>query len=223
MAGPKIGAFVNRSVTETLEAPELDAGDQGTVAPDLPHGAEAAEYADAALHTANSATEPTPETDPAVFVDMGNNLEWDDPSRGGIPPDPPKCVQQRLKNLGRGWRWMSVPHVRKLGMRNYESVSLTKEEKRAIRNGTDIGHPTISIGVDNTLRWREDSWLASCPLRLVEARERLKRQRTIDQTKLSLSTEETEENMKRTARNKGIKGFKVKIDVAQGQGDPRMF
>ena len=73
---------------------------------------------------------------------------------------------------------------------------LTKEEKKAIRAG-DIGHPTISIGVDNTLRWREDSWLASCPRRLAEAREKLKLTRTIDQTKLSLNTEEIEGHLQR--------------------------
>ena len=129
------------------------------------------------------------ESEASVYGMDLSDLELDEPL--GRAPDPPKCIQERLRREEKVWRWVSKPTVKYMGMRQYLTVSPTSEERDKIKNGDCPGG--VDVDVENKITWREDAWLAAIQRRLHERRVMQKFIRTNDQTKVALSTEQLKE------------------------------
>lgn len=130
-----------------------------------------------------------------------------DPGMSKIP-DPPKRVLQRLNRLDRVWRWMSYPTVDSQGLRGYETVSATTEE----RNDIDAGRDTpagIKVDASNHIRWREDAFLASVPRKRYITMLLAKMVRTKNATEKSLKLDDFHEALRRSGLGTGY------INVAQ--------
>ena len=97
----------------------------------------------------------------------------------GVVPEPPALLAERLKREDKVWRWLMTGHTRWQGKRGYESVSLNVKEREWVDRHAPFG---LHVGADNTLRWREDGWLAAMPRRLREHIDRAKAARNREQS-----------------------------------------
>jgi hypothetical protein len=157
--------------------------------------------------------EPVPDEAHAEIMGMDlQELELLNPTLTRAP-EPPKCVMKRLRRSDHVWRWLSTPHVKFAGMRNYQTVSPTEEEKRKIDDGD--AQAGVFVSPDNRICWREDSWLAAIPRRLYELRQAQRRMRTTEQTKRSLSPDALTETISRM----GGKVSEYAVDRWEQQGE----
>lgn len=151
--------------------------------------------------------------------DFGNIYGWNmaeleflDINQNKVP-DPPKCVMEWCKARDLVWRWMSYPAAKHLGMRGYVALSVNKDMRRKMRSGDCPA--TIDIDVTNKLVWREDAFLGVIPRRLFEAKQKAKRQKTIDQTKLAKGQAD---NLKEIASRAGGKIVEYSVEQTARQG-----
>ena len=108
------------------------------------------------------------------------DLEYDQ-AFGGVP-EPPKIVLEHLRQRDLVWRWLSTEQVKYHGMRDYAGYALSATERAWIQSHVALGW---RLGVDNLLWWHEGSFLGAAPRARVEARQRMTRRRTNEQTKAS--------------------------------------
>ena len=133
-------------------------------------------------------------TGPITGLDL-DEYEFQDPTLVAVP-DPPRCIQERLRRENKVWRWLSIPQTRKMGLRGYVVVSPDAKERHRIDTGRDtpVG---VSVDEQNRIVWREDGFLAAIPQRLYDQRQRSKRMRTDAQTGLAKSREAFDEGIRR--------------------------
>ena len=100
----------------------------------------------------------------------------------GAVPTPPQVVLDEIRRRDQVWRWLSTVQVKYHGMRDYEQYSLSEKERAWIQS-----HPAFGwrVGVDNALWWHEGNFLGVAPRQRVDARQRVTRRRTDEQTKAS--------------------------------------
>lgn len=123
---------------------------------------------------------PPKEDDARVLVTDVVDLEHE-MAFGGVP-DPPKIVLEHLRQRDLVWRWLSTVQVKYHGLRDYVQYSLSGAERDWIALHAAFGW---RVGVDNGLWWHEGNFLGAAPRARVEARRRMVRRRTDEQTKTS--------------------------------------
>ncbi len=110
-------------------------------------------------------------------------------------PSPPLCVQEHLKRLDHKWRWLSLPGVKRHGMRGFVTYSPAGEITKKIRAGDCP--PGVYIDAENKLCWLDDAWLASQPRKLFDYRAAMVRKRIQEQTELSKNADQLKELARR--------------------------
>ncbi len=124
--------------------------------------------------------EPVGEVEPGSRVYEMHDLER---RANASMPNPPKCIQARLKRGDMVWRWHADKMAQRLGMRGYETVSPTAEERNAIDRGDCA--PGVRVHADNRIMYLDDAFLVAIPRKQYLHRMALKRERVIEQTNIS--------------------------------------
>lgn len=86
----------------------------------------------------------------------------------GSPPNPPKCILERLNRDEKVWRWLSKPQVKYQGMRMYVAVKPTKDELRRMKAGDCPSG--VYTNAENLICWKDDGFLGMIPRRLYDVR-----------------------------------------------------
>jgi len=138
-------------------------------------------------------------------LEMGTDFDFEVPLVHDGVPVPPQYILRKLESRGLTWRWMSLPHVKKAGMRQYTAYSPDAKDREAIDRGDCP--PGVSVSAENKVWWGEDAFLATIPRRFFDYRAAERRKRTDAQTKLS----QNREVLEAAAARSGVKLSKHSI------------
>lgn len=114
----------------------------------------------------------------------------------GSAPTPPRCILKKLKSRDLVWRWLSEPHVKRLGKRMYETYSADATERALINSGKDAP-PGVRVDADNRVRWLDDAYLGTIPRRYFLQRQAMRAELNTLQTKASRNFEGFKEAARR--------------------------